>query len=266
MHHILSMDFHPVEENLRTSFRALAAARVQGGVVELPGVTIASLGARFQMFNAAFLSAPTSQDDFEERLSGAREYFGTRDLAWAFWICEDWLDYPLRRKLSSLCSRYGLRLSSEMPGMIADAIRQQRRILPELEIRPLDAERVLNDFRGVGSVCFHVPLDWFSEVFDERMASERTAFRCWVGYVKGLPVATAAAIASDGVVGLYNIATAPGHRGRGIAEAITRHAVTESFAALGERPVVLQSTSRGLPLYERLGFRPVTRILVYVSK
>ena len=119
----------------------------------------------------------------------------------------------------------------------------------------------LADFRGIGSVCFHVPIEWFSEVFDESVPASRPGFRCWVGYLDGMPIATAASVPSRGVTGLYNIATAPGYRGRGFAEAITRHAV----AAAGDGPLVLQSTARGLRLYERLGFRAVTRILVYNS-
>ena len=259
------MDFRPVEENLRQSFRILAAGRARGGVVEWPGLTIASLGAKFQMFNAAFLSAPAGQVEFEARVAAAREYFEARGLAWALWICEDWLERSLRRKASTICHRFGLRLSSEMPGMVAGKVDEPKRQLPELDFRPLDAKGVLRDFRGVGSVCFHVPLDWFSEVFDERMAGERSQFRCWVGYLEGLPVATAASVESGGVIGLYNVATSPEFRGRGIAEAITRHAASESLAGIGPRPLVLQSTSRGLRLYERLGFQAVTRILVYVS-
>jgi hypothetical protein len=44
-----------------------------------------------------------------------------------------------------------------------------------------------------------------------------------------------------------------------ICEAVTRHAVGS-----GGR-VVRQSTSQGLRLYERMGFRAVTRILAYNS-
>ena len=255
------MDFLPVEENLRQSFRVLAIGRPRSDVLDLPGLTIASLGAKFQMFNAAFLNSHTTQTEFERSLDTAREHFQTRGIAWSFWICEDWLDRPLRRKLSQTCQKYGLRLSSEMPGMVAPRIDQPKRPLPRLDYRLVDGPRVLEDFRGIGSVCFHVPIDWFSEVFDERLPSSRPDFRCWVGYFEGMPVATAAGVLSKSVFGLYNVATAPGHRGRGFAEAITRHAAAEA----GNLPLVLQSTSHGLRLYERLGFRAVTRILVYNS-
>jgi predicted GNAT family acetyltransferase len=149
--------------------------------------------------------------------------------------------------------------------MIADRLMGQTRPLPEIEIRRVDSASVLDDFRAIGSICFHVPLAWFSEVFDATVPAQRRSFACWVAYSDGEAVATAATVTSDGVVGLYNIATAPGQRGRGFAEALTRHAAGAALAATGPLPLVLQSTSLGLRMYERLGFRTVTGIAVYNS-
>jgi len=258
-------EYLPVESNLRESFRVLAAGRPRGDIIELPGLTIASLGARFQMFNAAFLNSTATQVDFERRLDTAREYFRSRGMAWALWICEDWLDRSVRRRLSQTCQQYGLRLSSEMPGMTAAEIDKPIRRLPDLEYRVVDSAAGMADFRGIGAVCFHVPLDWFSEVFDESVPASRPGFRCWVGYLDGMPVATAASVPSSQALGLYNIATAPGYRGRGFGEAIARHAIGDAVPGRADVPLILQSTSVGLRLYERMGFRAVTRILVYTS-
>ena len=120
------MDFHPVEANLRESFRVLATGRPRGDVLELPGVSIASLGAAFQMFNAAFLNRPVDGvKDLECRLDLAQRHFRSRGLPWALWICEDWLDRSARRSLTQTCARFGLRLSSEMPGMMAERLTAQ---------------------------------------------------------------------------------------------------------------------------------------------
>src|ERR1700733_3395777 len=100
-----------------------------------------------------------------------------------------------------------------MPGMAAETIRPATRKLPALEVRRVKSAQTLNDFRALGSTCFHVPLSWFSEVFDPGIATN-DAFVCWVGYLDGLPVATAATVSANGVVGLYNVATAPGYRKR----------------------------------------------------
>jgi GNAT superfamily N-acetyltransferase len=265
--------FHCVADNLRQSFRALAEGRPRGSVLELPGVSIASLGVTFQMFNAAFPSEPLETPAaLEETLRAAKNHFDSQGLRWAFWICEDWLATGLRRKLSRICETFGLRLSSEMPGLAAEGLQRPVRKLPDIEFRPVQSpvssRETLNDFRAVGSTCFHVPISWFSEVFDEGVAA-RQSFMCWVGYDDGLPVATAATVSTRGVIGVYNVATAPEFRQRGYGEAITRHAIDAAIRETGlpeaGTRIVLQSTSLGLRLYQRMGFRPVTRVLVYNS-
>jgi ribosomal protein S18 acetylase RimI-like enzyme len=259
------MEFRPVEENLRQSFRVLASGRAHADVSELPGVSIASLGVAFQMFNAAFLSSPVeTHEEMEARLQAARRHFESRGMAWSFWICEDWLPRAVRRRLSRTCQSYGLRLAAEMPGMIAGRMAAPARRLPELEIRRVDSRRILDDFRSIGSTCFHVPPAWFSEVFDEDFAV-RSPFACMVGYRDGVPVATAASVYSGDAIGLYNVATAPEYRERGYAEAITRHTAGVAVRENGAAPLVLQSTSQALTLYERMGFRAVTRILAFNS-
>jgi len=260
------MDFRAVEENLRQSFRVLAAGRPGTDLAELPGVTIASLGAQFQMFNAAFLSAPVgTAEELGERLETARAHFAARGMAWSFWICEDWLAAGARRRLSRAGQNIGLRLSSELPGMIADRICPPQRRLPALEIRRVTAGRGMEDFRAIGATCFHVPLGWFGEVFDHDM-SGRGDFVCWTGYADGEPLATAATIvAPEDVIGVYNVATSPAHRQRGYGEAITRHAIEAARNGSGGGRVILQSTMQGYGLYRRLGFSEVTRILVYNS-
>jgi GNAT superfamily N-acetyltransferase len=259
------MSFRDVADNLRESFRVLADGRTGAEVLELPGISIASLGVMFQMFNAAFVSAPVdTQAELEERLRTARSYFDSRGLPWALWVCEDWLAAGLRRKLSRTCEAFGLRLSSEMPGMAADRIEPPKRKLPELEVRRVEVEASLNDFRAIGSHCFHVPMVWFAEVFDEKMAMRQT-FVCWVGYRDGMPIASAASVVCAGALGIYNVATAPEFRNCGYAETITRYAIDAGLRVAPARRFVLQSTAAGQRIYERMGFRPVTRVLVYNS-
>jgi len=259
------MEFFPVEANLRQSFRVLATDRTGADVMELPGVSIASLGVAFQMFNAAYLNSMVeNEEEMHSCLELAQTHFQTRGIAWSFWICEDWLTRPLRRKLSRICQNFDLRLVSEMPGMTADTVKAARRPLPDLEIRRVDSLPVLHDFQAIGSTCFHVPPAWFSEVFDERRAA-RGEFACFVGYRDGEPVATAASVPSQGAIGIYNVATSPGHRERGYGEIMTRHAIDASLKEYPGSQTVLQATWQGLSLYERMGFRAVTRFSVYNS-
>jgi GNAT superfamily N-acetyltransferase len=109
-----------------------------------------------------------------------------------------------------------------------------------------------------------VPIAWFGEVFNEEVMARGT-FACWVGYRDGVPVATAATVASENATGIYNVATAPEHRRRGYGEAITRHAIDAALHEGDPGRLVLQSTSLGQRVYLRMGFEPVARVLVYNS-
>jgi ribosomal protein S18 acetylase RimI-like enzyme len=261
-----------MEANLRQSFRVLAMGRPKADIAELDGVSIASLGAAFQMFNAAFLSREvTGIEDLVARFHAARAVFDARRMPWSFWVCDEWLPRPVRRDLIGACERLGMRAVTEMPGMVADSLRDNGRFslrtraaaAPELEIRRADDVRIMDDFRAVGSICFHVPPAWFAEVFDNTILSRE--FRCWVGYQDGRPVATAATVASHDVIGLYNVAAIPGEQRKGLGEAITRHAIGEAMRESGVQRVILQSTWQGEKLYRKLGFREVSRLVVFNS-
>ena len=258
------MNFEAVAENLRESFRIIAASRVAGEVRELPGVSIASAGVAFQMFNAAFLSAPVpTEADLSRCILMCSLQFNTRGLEWSFWVCEDWLAAKAHRHLRQVFEKHGLRRTVELPGMVAESLKPPTRQLPEIEIRRVRESRTGDDFRGIGSVCFHVPIAWFNEVFDQDSVWDR--FVGYVGYVDGVPVSTAATVACGNTIGVYNVATLPEYRRRSYGEAVMRHALEEAERERPSRPVVLQSTEAGLRLYERMGFRTVARFSVYAS-
>ena len=71
---------------------------------------------------------------------------------------------------------------------------------------------------------------------------------------------------SADAIGLYNVATLPDFRERGYGEAITRFTLHASLLEHPGSRIVLQATGLGQSLYERMGFRSVTRIQVFNSR
>ena len=208
MGHTGVVDFRAVEGNLRESFRILARHSPDGEIREYEGVTIASSGVAFQMFNAAFFSSPVrDEEDLRRRVAECAVHFGARGLGWACWMCTDWLPAELLPRVRLVFRDCQMRFAADMPGMVSKRLPPPRRALPRLEIRRVTGGAARQDFCALGSTCFNVPLPWFSEVFgnDDVWAE----FASWVGYADGVPVATAAAVAGAGVVGLYNIGTLP---------------------------------------------------------
>jgi len=256
------VDYAIVSDNLRESFRVLAASRCRGEVRELHGVSIASAGVTFQMFNAAFLSAPVANEaDLAHRILLASLHFEKRAQEWAYWVCEDFMDARTRKRSRKMFDRHGLRHSVDLPGMVADKLLKPVRPLPAIEVRRVADLTTRDAFCAIGSVCFNVPLSWFREVFEQEAVWDR--FLGFVGYQDGQPVSTAAVVIGAGVAGIYNVATLPGCQRRGYGEAVMRHALAEVRRQCGIDRSILQSTPAGYRLYERMGYRPITTVAVY---
>ena len=130
------MEFESVAANLRQSFRVVAAHRPAGGLQEMDGVSIASAGVTFQMFNAAFLSAPVvSEAQMDLRAAQAAVYFAARGQRWSYWICHGWLDGRTRRRLQSVLRKRNLFQAVELPGMLTVEVLPPVRELPKMELR-----------------------------------------------------------------------------------------------------------------------------------
>ena len=258
------MEFESVAANLRESFRVVAANRAAGELQEMDGVSIASAGVAFHMFNAAFLSAPiVSETQLDLRVAQAAVYFAARGQRWSYWICQGWLDGRTRRRLASVLRKRNLCQAVELPGMLAEKVLPPVRALPRMRVERVCEGPVKDAFCAIGSTCFNVPLAWFSEVFDSRGVWDD--FAAYVGYVDGEPVSTAATVIGGGAVGVYNVATMPAWRRGGYGEALMRYALEQARQQDGLSRTILQSTPQGFELYQRMGYRTVTSVAVFCS-
>jgi len=52
------------------------------------------------------------------------------------------------------------------------------------------------------------------------------------------------------------VATLPGHRARGYAEASMRHTIQQASVIMGNVPLTLHASDCGRPLYAVMGFMP----------
>lgn len=86
----------------------------------------------------------------------------------------------------------------------------------------------------------------------------------YTAYLNGHPVAVSSLVMSDGLAGVYAVATLPDARKRGIGTAMTLHAMAEGWRR-GARSAILQATDMGRPVYERIGFRAVFGYQTYLQ-
>jgi ribosomal protein S18 acetylase RimI-like enzyme len=253
-----------VEANLLEFFRHFARHRPSGRIEELDGVSIASCGIDFHMFNAAFFSTPVTaaEGELERRIDLAAGRLGWQGGRWAFWACEDRLDKAIIGKAAKAFASRALFLTLRHPGMASESLKPPVRPLPEMEIRPVEDRQSRLALTHINSVAFRIPFEWCLELYDAEQIWGGN-FTGYVGRVNGEAVSTVATLTTAGAVGLYCVATLPGHEHKGYAEAMVRHAAACAQEASGIKRLILQSTAPGLSLYRRMGFGVVTHFAIY---
>lgn len=86
----------------------------------------------------------------------------------------------------------------------------------------------------------------------DRLGYDEQALQ-YLAWLDDEPVATATLFLNDETAGVYNVATLPGARGKGIGSAITARCLRDAHDA-GCHYALLLSSAMGLPMYRRLGF------------
>ena len=104
------------------------------------------------------------------------------------------------------------------------------------------------------ATCFDAPKELFDRFCGVCTAVDEASW--YVARVADEVVATALGVTIDRVTGVFNVATAPEHRGRGYGAALTARVVQDGLHG-GAKLAFLQSSDIGHSVYRRLGFRDV---------
>ena len=122
---------------------------------------------------------------------------------------------------------------------------------PELVVEQVRTPEALEEFEEVSFQGFehsggHKPGRWHapSSLDDPDM-------RYFIGRVRGQAVSTSIAVISDGVAGIFGVATKPEYRRRGYGTAMTWVALRSA----ADLPAVLGPSDAAEPLYHMMGFR-----------
>jgi len=167
----------------------------------------------------------------------------------------------LRATAAQVAERRAMKAMDDIPLMTA--VGPVRGPEPrELAIRRLEATESRLHAEIAGEAFDAAPEVFTSIVTEATFALPE--FRAYAGDVNGVPVCTAVAATVADSVGVFNVATAPDHRGRGYGAAITARAIADSRAA-GATWSWLQSSALGYGVYERLGFRTVERWACWIA-
>lgn len=211
------------------------------------------------VFRACFDST-----DVDREIEKTLRPFTSRDLPMIWWVGPSSRPRDLGRRLESR----GLVHAEDSPGMAVVLATVSDRISapPGLHIRSVATVRTLRHWTTAFATGFGMSeceASFFFDVFASLGPEYRLPARHYVGFVDQEPVACLSMFLLAGVAGIYNVATVPDARERGIGAAMVSAGLIRARAE-GYRVAILHATEAGLGVYQRLGFRQYCEISQYV--
>jgi len=236
------------ELNMFESFRILARVADEGEVREAGGVLIAATGLPMAMFNVAFVTRPLRRP--EQQLAATVAYFDGRDLPFIIRIREGLDTAP-----DAVLTGMGLPFRDSVPAMVLDDAGARGSFAEGLSIVAATTDRVREEHLAVNGEAYGMSRE-AALILLPHAALDELDEELYVGYMGGVPVGASALVVTPGVAGVYNVATVPSLRRRGLGAAMTWHAIRRGHER-GCTMATLQASEMGRHVYEQMGFRHV---------
>jgi GNAT superfamily N-acetyltransferase len=144
--------------------------------------------------------------------------------------------------------------------MAADDILPAVRTLPDLEYQAIDTPELAGLAWDINCDAYALPRELGRTALSGRAMWERDATG-FVAFLGGEPVSTASVVLTGNCRNVILVATDPGHRRLGYAEAVMRRALE----AAGQGRTVLHASEQGYPIYLRMGYQPLVRLTLWMS-
>lgn len=230
-------------------------------VHEDPGITWFATGLRDPLFNGV-MTAHLAPTELDARIDAMIAEFRRRDLPLEWTVGTS----TRPRDLGARLEAKGLRNRLVVPGMAMDLQKLPDEPLPRgLTVHRATTPADLETCTRVFAANFQIAeglVPRLVEIEQGLPPDHRENTVAYIGRLEGKPVASSGLFTSAGVAGLYFVTVLESARGRGIGRAMTIQALREADER-GYRFGVLQATSMGLPVYERLGFRAYSKFEIY---
>lgn len=236
-----------------------------GGVLERsPAVTWFYTGLQFSLFNGVPV-INTDEAGVKRAYEGLHKQISKNPAPALWWIG------PASRpdNIHALLTGYGLELVGEVPAMAMDLDKLDEALdtIPGFSVEQVDGadmQALWGRIAATGNGCDDAVIRHMEQIegsIDDPGYREQVRY---IGYLDGKPVASTALVLDSGVAGIYAVATVPEARKRGIGNYLTKMPLLEARKR-GYRIGILQSSSAGYPIYQRLGFKDVFKYTLYLQ-
>lgn len=240
----------------------VARQSANGSTRSLDGMDAAWAGSALLINNGTYLTTPVQgADDLDRRVAAAAADAAAQQMPWALYLYEPWTGMS-REEASAIAARHGVDYFMSVQVMTADVreLKPPERPLPleDLSFRRVQSEEDARLVLDLNVRAYGMPPEITDSVLATKSYFQDLARE--FGYVafdkNGTPVSTTTVVEIEGWLYVALVATDPDHRQKSYAEAVMRHALESTAAALPHiTRTSLDATAMGAPVYIRMGYQ-----------
>ncbi|HUP84514.1 MAG TPA: GNAT family N-acetyltransferase [Acidimicrobiales bacterium] len=221
------------------------------GRTEVDGLVMLSTGVPVSLFNPTHVVGTIH--DPGAAVAAVTAHYGELGAPFSIVFRDD-----VAPGLADACASAGLVEHWQMPLMVLDPIPADGGgpVPDGLEIITVD-ESTIEAYGDVLAEGFGMPRELVSLILGPTLLGH-DAFTALLGLLDGQPAATSGVYVSGDIAGVYNVATVPSARGKGVGAAITWAAALAGREA-GMTRSILQASQMGEPVYARMGYERPAR-------
>lgn len=239
------------------AWSVFAHGAAHGAVTRVNGIAALYSCVPVMFLNGiGFTSRVESPQDLRTRIATGMEYARAAGYPFFFSVCRQMVSPETLEAMDAAFAAEGLYPFMQWTGMAADSLLPPRKPC-QLEIRDVTDSATRIAVYEINCMAYGMPLDPGRDSMD--LESLWASMYGSVGYVDGVPVATATALMVEGCRYVALVATLPEYRNRGYAEACMRHALAKA----GPARTILHATDAGHPVYLKMGYHDVCRFTMY---
>jgi GNAT superfamily N-acetyltransferase len=220
-------------------------------------------GISFPFFNGVF-RAQLNSESIDTIITGTLNYYTAQQIPMFWWTGPATQPPDLGIHLET----HGLISKGELPVMAIDfsAVPQEESLPENLEITLVNDIESLKHWVRIAMVGFEIPDDIFNDLFELELSlgiDSKQQYIRFLGWWKGLPVATSALYLDAGVAGVYYVATLPEARRQRFATSLVLAALRKA-RALKYCVGTLQASEMGVNVYTQIGFQEYCKMGLYL--
>lgn len=250
------IEFYEKSERFFWSNISLATAHING-------VDLFASAVNNRELNPAIQRASLTEESFITTLDSIQAFFKTHHIPWV-WIIREGLIPP------NLITSHALELTDISIAMFCD--------LKNLPISNADSTlqiRENNDDLSDWGTCltkaYGSPAETAAQYSDvvkdyieahQKQTWSKTSFHHFVGYLGDLPVSCLTLSTEENRCRIDDVGTIPEQQHKGFATEIVRDGLIQA-KALGADMCFLESSKKGIKVYEKLGFEPLFSNMYY---